>query len=309
MVKHKTASTRMLLGASAFRVLRRDTGMGWTSPKLFFALGFLAIMTAVVGIGPTSGAPAGASSLDLTHIEVRATLDLPVGTSMFTNAGSLCMTNTTTSPREFNVKTTKEVLLLSADLDTSGTCANGRHLIGWSVDRITPRAHGNVLFDMLPGSAPRLECDASGGLACNVTNALVTDGNSAAVTIEAAVPGKAVEIPVNFGVIPSRGYASVYSTGGTCLTNATTDATWQTSDRESTRYVLSVAPVTQCKADAYRRISWDIRIHGSEDMTAKVDLTLVGSDQRNPRLDCSVGRGQRYRCQVVGGGLDIRYQR
>ena len=309
MVKHMMASIRELLGASKPDVRRRDTGMGWTLPKLSLALGLVAIMTAVIWIAPTSGAPASASTPNLTRIEVGTTLDLAAGTPMFVNAGSSCMTNTTTSPRDFNVKTTKEVLVLSANVDTSGTCANGRHLIGWSVIRTTPRSDARVTFDMLPGSAPRLECDASGGLACNVTNATVTDGNSAAVTIEAAVPGKAVVVPVKFNPIPSRGYASVTSLGGTCLTNATNNATWQTSDLETKTYALSVAPVTQCKPDAYKQIRWDIRIHGSEDMTARVDLTFFGSDTRNPRLNCDVDRGQRYRCTVVGDGFDIRYQR
>src|ERR1700722_11862742 len=73
MVKHMMASIRELLGASKPDVRRRDTGMGWTLPKLSLALGLVAIMTAVIWIAPTSGAPASASSPNLTRIEVGTT--------------------------------------------------------------------------------------------------------------------------------------------------------------------------------------------------------------------------------------------
>jgi hypothetical protein len=100
----------------------------------------------------------------------------------------------------------------------------------------------------------------------------------------------------------------VTSLGGTCLTNATNNATWPTSDRETKTYLLSVAPVTQCNPAAHRSIRWDIRLHGSEDMTARVELSLFGSNPHNYRLDCNVDRGQRYRCEARGSRLDIRYQ-
>jgi hypothetical protein len=207
----------------------------------------------------------------------------------------------TTPDRHFTVAKSGEVHELSASEDVSGNCADvGRHLMRWDVDEATPRYGTTVRVDIFGRRAPDLDCSSGVELDCTVSKSMADGVGEVRI-----VPTTQVKVPLKLEGLPESMLASV-SAYTDCLENITPgfQAPQGTSD-----HVLSAKYVTRdpaCANKVDRSITWQLGLHGPAEANALIQASVSDRTHEVTVVSCTLGEGQRYRCEVQNGRGSVR---